>query len=273
MIQRLTLSNPSPQTASSHYRKFGLCLILSMLMLMPAISLSEPLVILRGDDNYPPDEMVVDGKLTGFHIELIEAVAQQADIDVRFESVPWKRAQQMIKNGQGDAISFISINNERSDYAIFLKKNMLSCVDHFLAYHPNHTADVAFNGKLSELAGHTIGVQHGYSYGQQFDDAQNIKKVVFKNHQHMAELLENGRIDLALINPVDYQNLIQQPAYSQLAVLDMPLTTTKVFLAFSKVKEHEKLAENFAKVMSDFRQTEKYHQLVQKYDKSFMSMP
>ena len=58
--------------------------------------------------------MVVDGKLTGFHIELIEAVAKQTDIDVRFESVPWKRAQQMIKNGQGDAISYISKNNERS---------------------------------------------------------------------------------------------------------------------------------------------------------------
>ncbi|UTW47935.1 ABC transporter substrate-binding protein [Bacterioplanoides sp. SCSIO 12839] len=258
----------------SHNSKL-VCLFFTLFLLgtANATSLTESLVILRGDDNYPPDEMVVDGKLTGFHIELIEAVAKQTDIDVRFESVPWKRAQQMIKNGQGDAISYISKNNERSDYAIFLKRNLLSCTDHFLVYHPNHAPGFAFQGQLSDLAGHAIGVQHGYSYGQQFDDAQHIKKIVFKNYRHMTELLENGRIDLALINPVDYQNLIQQPNFSELAVLDVPLTTTKNFLAFSKAKKHQKLAEKFARAMSDFRQTEKYRQLVRKYNKSFVSMP
>lgn len=114
------------------------CTAFWLLLLWCGHAASQPVVILRGDGHYPPDEMLVNGELSGFHIEVIRAVARQLALEIRFESVPWARAQYMLKNGQGDALSFLAHNKERAQYAVFLPGNILSSIDHYLVYHPDH---------------------------------------------------------------------------------------------------------------------------------------
>lgn len=52
--------------------------------------------------------MVVDGVLTGFHIELVQEAARYIDLDVRFESLPWNRDIEMLKKGDADAITYMA---------------------------------------------------------------------------------------------------------------------------------------------------------------------
>ena len=58
---------------------------------------AEKLSIVRGDGDYPPYEMILDGKLKGVHVDLVKRVAAKLDFKVEFESVPWSRAVAMIE--------------------------------------------------------------------------------------------------------------------------------------------------------------------------------
>ena len=249
------------------------CTAFWLLLLWCGHAASQPVVILRGDGHYPPDEMLVDGELSGFHIEVIQAVARQLALEIRFESVPWARAQYMLRNGQGDALSFLAHNKERAQYAVFLPGNILSSIDHYLVYHPDQPPAFPFTGSLAQLHNHSVGIRHGYSYGQVFDDAREIFKVVVQDDQQMLKLLRDGRIDLAVMNAVDFFKLKQQPGFAHLQKLPVPLSTTPNYLAFSRGSEHSRdrraLAQRFSQAMIRFRQTPEYQRLYQKYNKHF----
>jgi polar amino acid transport system substrate-binding protein len=108
--------------------KVGIILLLISIFptFMTNISNASELTILRRNEDYPPDEMHIDGKLTGFHIELIQNAAKSIPLTVKFESVPWKRAIQMLKFGKADALSYVSRNSSRENYAIFIDHNILT---------------------------------------------------------------------------------------------------------------------------------------------------
>ncbi len=79
-----------------------------------------------GDGFYPPYDMVIDNTLTGFHIDLINAVADQLQITITFETYPWKRAVEMLKNGKVDAVTYMSKTAEREQFGYFFDGNVLS---------------------------------------------------------------------------------------------------------------------------------------------------
>ena len=64
---------------------------------------------MRGDDDYPPNEMEVDGKLTGIHIDVVRAVAENLGLKIVFKSVPWDRAVEMIQRHQKRYLSFCQV--------------------------------------------------------------------------------------------------------------------------------------------------------------------
>ena len=85
----------------------------------------ETLTIVRGDGFWPPYEWTESSELKGFHIDLVKAVANQLQWNVQIESYPWKRAIKMIKDGNVDAITFITRTEEREKYLYYLKGNQL----------------------------------------------------------------------------------------------------------------------------------------------------
>lgn len=228
---------------------------------------AETLTILRGNENYPPDEIIVDGKLTGFHIELLQQVAKQIEIPIRFESVPWARALRMIRYGEADAISYISETPERAQYALFLPDNAISHTEHYLLSHREHNKPVDFSGDLQQLQGKVIGVQRGYSYGPLFDQSEDIEKLTINSVEQMVALLKGSRIDLAILSLAEYQQLKHTPAFSGLTHLPHPLSSRPNYIAFSKKRNLSDKARRFATGLKAFKQTREYRQLLHKYNK------
>ncbi len=73
----------------------------------------QELLIVCGDENYPPNEMKINGQLVGVHIDLIKEIAAILKIKVVFGRYPWARAVNMLKTGEADAITYFSRNSER----------------------------------------------------------------------------------------------------------------------------------------------------------------
>ena len=106
-------------------------LILSIYLLASssfiAVALAEDtIVVVRGDENYPPNEMLINDKLVGIHIDLTREVAASMNLNINYISVPWKRAVRLVQKGSVDAISYLDKTPEREEFAIFNDGNIIS---------------------------------------------------------------------------------------------------------------------------------------------------
>lgn len=240
---------------------FSLCLVFSA-----NYSTAQDLIILRGNIDYPPDEMHIDGKLTGFNIELIENVAASIPISVEFKSFPWKRAVNMLINGEGDAISYLSKNPDREKFALFLEGNIQSQTNYHFVINRARQQEIQYRGDLKKLSHYSIGLQRGYDYGEKFKQEKDIKKVEFNTLDQMKNSLQTNRIDIAIITMEEYLER-KDNEFSDISILYPALDSNISYLAFSKRRNKHRFAEQFAAAMQAYKNSADYLALKKKYNK------
>jgi polar amino acid transport system substrate-binding protein len=86
--------------------------LLACLALYPLSAAAETVRIAH-QDHFPPFVEVKDGKSTGLVIDLVQAVAASAKIDVVFVAVPFEAVQGTLKDGKAEAIMPLAITAER----------------------------------------------------------------------------------------------------------------------------------------------------------------
>ncbi|SON52117.1 putative Polar amino acid uptake family ABC transporter, periplasmic substrate-binding protein [Vibrio tapetis subsp. tapetis] len=247
------------QRLASMFRRLVVALVLSTLGFLPisAAHAQPEMLVVRGDGNWPPYEMTIEGELTGFHIELVKAVAQEAGIRVKFVSYPWARALKMARKGQVDAITYIAINHERQAYIDFHSENILSGTQHFIVEN-KYRSDITYNGKLEQLLPHSIVHISQYSYGEPFDSNTDLIKTAVKSPLQIALLIAKNRYDLGILTKSELEMLRPAPFINDLELLEPPLHSTNVYLGISKASTNQQLMANFTDSMRAFKQTERY---------------
>ncbi|MCI5141674.1 MAG: PAS domain S-box protein, partial [Candidatus Electrothrix sp. ATG1] len=92
--------------------------ILSLTLLVPysiSSAAAERVVIFAGDQNYPPIESLKDGEPVGLNIDLLNALAQAMDRDIEIRLMKWVDAQQMVLDGNADALTAMSYSEKRAE--------------------------------------------------------------------------------------------------------------------------------------------------------------
>jgi len=235
-------------------------------LLLPCLALGQEIVVVRGDGNYSPYEMQEGNTLRGFHIELIETVANSLGIAVRFESYPWKRALTMVKQGKADAISFVGKNTDRSQYIFFTPGNELSFAYSGLVVLTSRALEFNFNGRqLSNLKHFKFGHNLGFIYGDYFDKAQ-LDKYHFNSNEQLFNMLRIKRIDIAMMNAGEFNHRlsVNDKTIKKLTMLDKKFAMAN-YIGFSKVKKRKALALQFAKAMMAFKRSPALGLLMKKY--------
>ena len=244
-----------------------LCYFSIILTIIPYYTAASDLIILRGDEDYPPDEMHINGVLTGFNIELIQSVANSISISVEFESYPWKRAVKVFKDGEGDAITYFSKNSARERYALFLKGNILSESHYHFITNSKRKDKISFQGELKDLSQYTLGMQRGYAYNEELNQAQFKSKILLNSVYQMTSLIRAKRIDLAVLTSVEYKAQKGTEGFSNIEILSPAIFSDTSYLAFSKIRNTNNNAEKFAKAMERFKLSKDYQILKSKYNK------
>lgn len=222
---------------------------------------SGELRVARGNEDYPPKEMHVNGKLTGLHVEIIEAVAAKIGHTVVWQELPWARAQKCAERGECDAICYISPSAEREAWGIFLPDNVLSQVEMRLMVHKDNAQKITYNGNAAEfLTGRTLLSVIGYHYGPEIAKAQ---KYEVKDLSTLANMMAIKRYDVAVIGVDDFAGIKSR---DELILLEPPVFVSKAFVAFSKnVPDGPGLSSRFQSALREFRKTREYAGIVQRY--------
>jgi polar amino acid transport system substrate-binding protein len=195
-------------------------LVLGLLAFLPT-SHAQPLTVYVDEAN-PPFMYRTNERAAGIYPDILRAVSARAGLNVKIVPVPWRRALFHLDNGDG-AVAGIYKNLERQ------KKYAFS--------NPIHREDLMIyrlKGKfdpktrLEDLAGMTVGVIRGWSYGDAFDSArmsglfetseaagddQNFAMLTSKRIDAMVALREAGDIWIKKLQLDDQVVRTQSPLY------------------------------------------------------------
>ncbi|ALT79397.1 substrate-binding periplasmic protein [Paucibacter sp. KCTC 42545] len=223
------------------------------------------LEVVRGNEDYPPFEMMVDGKLAGLHVDMVEAAAKSLGLRVRWTSLPWKRALLMVETGQADAITYISRTPEREAWAVFLEGNFLSSADVRFIARKEDAARLVFNGDLPDfLAQHSLVAVRGFQFGNaEIDRGPRIEA---SNTDDLLRRLLAGHATVGVVAWDNFRAAHQdRPEFARIVALQPPIISARNYIAFSAARGHTPLAQRFSVALSRLKQSAEYAQLQKRY--------
>lgn len=234
----------------------------------PVVKAPETVIVVRGDGDYPPYEMMGDQKLIGAHIELIEAAAKEVGVEVEFQSVAWSRALEMARRGMADAVSFASKTADREHYLLFDDGNVESVFSYGFFARRDDDKAIEWQGELSHLQPYKIGVLRNYAYPETFLEFAGLQRIEHVgNNEILLRALFNKRIDLLIGGTVEVQSAARAIGVAdRLRLLQPTFGHKSSYLAFSRAKPgHLALSLRFAAAFGRLKSNGTYQRIQAKY--------
>lgn len=219
----------------------------------PSGSSSRKLVV-ASEATFPPMEFKDEaGKIVGFDVDLVHAIAKEAGLEVEFQDVAWDGIFGALKSGSADIIaSSVTITDERKaqfDFSDpYLEAGQVLVV---------RAQDREKYPDLAALQGKKIGVQMGTTAAEYMERQTTGSYTLGQyNTAGLAIIdLANGNVDGAVIDkPVADYYATQKPEFAQkLHVAAQPETKEQFGLVVQKGNEEllRKLNEGLAKIKAD----------------------
>lgn len=223
------------------------------------------ITVVRGEEDYPPMEMMVGGKLTGLHVDIVNTISARIGIKVNWQSLPWKRALQLVESGEADGITYIAKTPEREVWAIFLDDNWISnTMIKFIVVKEN-AGVIHFNGNVNEfLKRRKLLVLRGFTFGD--DKIDKVDRQDCDTMEQMVTMLKKKRHDVAIVNWADFTGTYTgRPEMQEILPLNPPAMKSKNYIAFSRARKADDIAGRFSKELKAFRKTPAYKALLKRY--------
>lgn len=164
-------------------------MVLLSLMTLRSVNAEELIVAI---DNYPPWTIIEKKPYRGIDVDIINTLAADLSLTVKFVTCPFKRCLAMLEYGQVDLMPGLFKTPEREKYMAFIEP----------AYFDDPPKSFYINRKnvkqihdYEDLKTLTIGVKRGASYFEKFDKDLQLNKFVVTNEIQLLSLLKIGRID------------------------------------------------------------------------------
>ena len=255
-----------------HLNKFFTLVPIGLLLflIISPVLIAQPverLTIVRGDGFWPPYEWTENSVIKGFHIDFVKAAAKILQLRIQIESYPWKRAIKMVKDGNADAITFITRTKAREQFLYYFQGNQLHLSKAGLLTLKGNKDKINYTGDLNQLRKFTICAQFGHYYGEKFEQASYLD-IDFgaKSSEQLIKKLIHGRCELAVGYRYVKEVAQKKGLGTDLINLVPHLSVHPMYLAFSKPRHREKIARQFAEAMTFFKTTSDYQVLIKKYD-------
>lgn len=211
----------------------------------------------------------ITGEQQGLVFTELKMIEKKLNIKFNFIRYPWKRCQLEAQSGKIDGLIAASYTRERAQWGIYpTKKNgdldpeYRFHTDSFYVYVRKDSKIDFENNQFKNLGDNQIGVQLGYSVGNDLLDMGYPIHSAFANAIDLLRQLDMGALNVAVLqnhetmrtlkaNPHLHKNIkrINQP----FKVKDQYLLMTKLFYA-----ENEKLVKSIWKALSEARKSAVY---------------
>lgn len=181
-----------------------LCLILSLLIVLPALAKPSSVIRFYSEISAPFYWLDDEGRPQGVNYDLANALIEQSKLNATIEHLPWARALQQAVNQPNVVLMSVLRTKEREP-----QFQWLGSIDKAEASFIKLTkrTDIQLNN-LEQVKLYRVGTIRGYGaanflISQGFEDFDNLTLVA--NTDQLWTMLYKGRIDLVLSNPTTSQ--------------------------------------------------------------------
>lgn len=209
---------------------FALIISLLAVAMLAACAQSDDALVVATDAAFPPFEFVDEDskEIIGFDIDLMNAIAEKADLDIRFQNVAWDPLLAGMADCQYDmAISAITILPERAEQFGFsdpyINAGQIVAV----------ASDNDSIGGPADLVGATIGAQIGTTGAMEAEAIADATVKVYDTYELAFLDLMNGQIDAVIADYPTAVAFINQNA-EDLKVVGEVFTDENYGIAFCK---------------------------------------
>jgi ABC-type amino acid transport substrate-binding protein len=203
----------------------------------------------------PPYIDLVDNKLVGENIDIVNYLTQAINLEPVFIQCPPVRCLTMVKQGQVDMLIGLSKSSLREKDLIYIEPPYL--LQHQpLRFFTLKTQQLTIT-QFSDLNPLLVGTLRGAIYFPEFDKNREIKKVELTTRIQLVNMLLKGRIDTflereesvsPLLSPTEYQNKFVMADYQY----NKPINSYIVLSRHSSAKRYTKeLSRALAKAIVD----------------------
>jgi len=219
----------------------------------------QEVIKVAADTTFPPFEMEVNGKVTGFDIDLINAIAAKENLKVQMQTMDFQGLIPALQTDTVDvAVAGITITPQRAQMVNFSNPY----------YHSGLSILVKKDSNIkgvSDLKGKTVAVKLGTTGDIMMSKMPGVNVKRFNNIDDAYNELQNGGAQAVLFdNPVN-QNYINT-GHNNVKVVGGLLTGEDYGIAVTKQKPEllKKINDGLARLMA----SGEYEQLYRKYFKS-----
>ncbi len=236
-----------------------------LLFILPfALSAQTGTLVYSTNPQYPPyDWAVGDSAFAGASVELL-ALCLPPGVEARPMVVPWKRAQEMAKQGRLDLLLSLRITPERSAYLEFTTHRAFpNPIDVFVrSGSPNSLRS------WSDLKPYIGGVSLGDTFGAGFDEYWRAELKVDEAPTMVENFrkLDAGRIDWFVSGLyLGKAYLATHRTRHKIVALDPPISTGSIYFGFSKLSRWSSLVPEVSRRLEELDRAGVPERLIQKY--------
>jgi polar amino acid transport system substrate-binding protein len=208
---------------------------------------------------YPPFEFVnEEGEITGFDVDLINAIAKEAGFEVELVNTRWDGIFVALASGEFDAvISAATITEERAE--------MVNFSDPYFNAGQVITvrADETEIEGPEDLAGVRVGVQLGTTGDIWLTEETDAEVVRYDENTLAFQALANGDVDAAVADSPTAAELVRANPEMDLKVLPGVYTDEQYGIAVNK--ERDDLLEAINEGLAAVKASGKYDEIYDKY--------
>ncbi|NVJ59220.1 MAG: amino acid ABC transporter substrate-binding protein [Gammaproteobacteria bacterium] len=226
--------------------------------------------LLMGWDPWEPYMYLTPGdQVSGLDIELIKALAKEANCKLSFTQDDWMSLLKRVETGDVSLVAGASITEKRKEYALFSAPYR---DESFVLYVRAGEAD-AFKNSFESIAdaGRKIGVTTDYIYGEQVSKLQDSEQysgqfvysaVGERNYYNLTQ----HNVDVIIEDPfVGAYNIKRKGLTDQIEQLDITIHSGEVHLMFSLKSVDHTIVERFNEALKKIKQNGTYQKILNKY--------
>lgn len=212
-----------------------------------------------------------DGQLTGLDVELVRALAFEAECTLTFVEMPWVRMLDELRRGaELDMMLAASYTSERAVFAHFSKPYRDEVMRVFVRAAERHAYPIdSFEHMLER--GFILGVTRDYYYGADFAKAMEDRRfarlvqVVTTDLQNLRKL-DAVRIDGFIADTLVTADLVRRyGSVGGVVPLDMVVHDNPVHFMFSKVSTSPEVVQRFNVALEVVKASGIYDRILSSY--------
>jgi polar amino acid transport system substrate-binding protein len=250
------------------------CMRIFIFIIISIISISTSPIFAQdnieiGTSYFPPycyrDE---NGVISGFATEMIEDIFNQMEITYQISAFPFIRALYSLENNKIDALYTILRNENRENKFYYPEEPIIDTNWVFFISKEDENS-LQFES-IDDLRGKKIGLVKGSRYTKEFRDfieeEQNFDEIA--NNELNFSKLAFGRVDYVLDEYNAGMKRIKKLGYDEkiIPLRDHPLFSQPIYIIFRKELENTPLVVHFIELLREYKTTNRYQILLDKYD-------